>query len=222
MGCESNQFCKELEPALRKELCAQCHRQLLGAGSLENHINWQKHAVILLDGLIFGKGYGDSALAHWPHICLSRSLIITPGYLVGFSGTIQATLNEMEAASYLHCETACCIAQFDQDFLQSLAQELPALSATAAQSTFKWAVAMSEFTSLALAPSINEKVAAFMAFLEHYRIYCSETQIAKLLGCSRTSVSRSFIAIEQANNALYAAYFANKNRRIELIGPEQP
>ena len=219
MGCESNRFCGAVSANIRKVLCAKCSRKLLSAGSIENYLDTHRHALILLDGFITGTGYGDTDLKDWPNVHLSRTIVITPGYLAGFRGVVDREDDVMFASSFVRCETDCCIAYFDQAFLEELASQHKEIMHIAAENAFEMAIATSEFLSLALAPTMNKRIETLLAFLARYNLYCSETKIANMLNCSRTSVSRAFTAIEKQNHALYDAYIANKNRIVMLQNP---
>lgn len=219
-SCSDNAFCSSLPPSTRKKLCGNCQRHLIKKGSLCFYEEFNKEMHIILDGAICGSfresDVGEQADAGQALPIFALNL---PGRILGLdAAAFGRTWSSEQPQSYcvMTYLTDCIMATFSHNaFLELLESDRHFARSTLQSSVLHSGDAM-QLSAILRAESIQKQVLLLMKKLIENKVYLSRGDVAMLLGCNRTSISKAFSYAACETPSLYAQYLSNKNRRIEL------
>lgn len=215
-NCSENLFCASLPQETRAKLCEHCHRTLMKAGSVQLYSSFTRNVTIILDGIIC-----CSTTVNEDDIEASATPPLFALCLPGRPLSLDTTFfgqRQMDALSYMYnsmtCLTDCFIASFSPKVFRHLFNTDEVFRQTLMQAALMMMGDFNQFSALMRADSMYTKVNLLMKKLLECNIYLSQTDIAKLLSCNRTSVSRAFERTKTERPDFFAAYSANKHRPV--------
>lgn len=218
LDCSANAFCASLPADVRAKLCEGCRRRLSKAGSLRLYDNFNRDVSIILDGVMSGSSFTGERDLDSVSVLPLFSLCL-PGRPLSLDVTFfgEQTVDAMPYSyNDMTCLTDCCIATIDHELVRRLFEE---------DAEFRWCLAQAmmnlmgdglQFCAIMRAGSVYAQVNLLMQKLMEFNLYLSRHDVATVLACNRTSVSRAFARAERERPDFFSRYTANKNRPITL------
>lgn len=218
-NCSENAFCSSLPPATRKKLCEGCHRSLIKAGSIQLYRDFERHAMLILDGALMSSIHvGEDVLDYSEDV---------PTFYLGVPGRMLATnvtFRRREKMYYgnngMEYLTDCCIASFEHETIRELFFSSKDFAQCMALSMIRIMEDTCEMSAILRAQSVYLSVHHFMRYLAQFDLYLTQQQIADVLNCDRASVSKAVARLRKRSPALAQRYAHNKLRRIGALDPE--
>lgn len=218
-NCEENAFCASLGEEVRAQLCAQCHRRLVKAGSIQMYEDFERRASLVIDGIVFISGHvGEDVLGYSDEV--PTCYLGVPGRVLSTNvafresgGTEEYGYNSME---YL---TDCCVACFDHQVVRRLFGESVEFAHAMMLSALRIMEDGCMMTSIMRAHSVYLSVSYLVLYLTQQRAYLTQQQLATLLNHDRTSVAKALARMKRERPQTWEAYCANKGRPVAIANP---
>ncbi|MDO4289954.1 MAG: Crp/Fnr family transcriptional regulator [Eggerthellaceae bacterium] len=215
--CSENAFCASLPEDARAKLCQGCSRQLLKAGSFRLYESFNREVSVIIDGVICGsQGFEESAdgnVAADPQFALNfpgRPLSLDVTF---FGRDLMAGMSQ--AYDNMVCLTDCYVATFSHDVFRELFESDARFARCVMQMTLLSAGDAICLSALLRGESVYQKVLLLMRRLLEFDLHLTRHDVANVLACNRTSVSRAFARVERERPELFARYMANKGRSVK-------
>lgn len=214
MNCQDNDFCRSLQPETRALLCKGCEKRFEKAGSFQQWDSSRTLAMLILDGAICTSTKFDHA--DIDHSIDTPSLAIClPGYVITNFGFHGLTRTEYDYQNLRHI-TDTWVARFDSrtarelyatnlDFVRAYTKSLLVEMETSTKTT---AFIRANYTYYG--------VYHFMKMFEAHGLFVSQQELADIMNCNRSSISKAMKRIREEDPALWQAYFANKGRAVRM------
>ena len=119
MNCpySDNQFCSNMPPAVKDQMCANCRIRQINKGQLLNVNYWDGSFVVLVKGLLIA-GYDE------PDGGMFVTGFASDGAIVGNSKAFKNLKTDLQGR-LINCITKCTTAVFDEDFVYDLCSAVP-------------------------------------------------------------------------------------------------
>lgn len=218
MFCSDNDFCRTLSAEVRTMLCEGCRRRLLRAGSLEVFDQVVDKTFIVLDGVCVSSMHdtdvnpGEAAIPLYSFCMPGR--VLSQDILLDVKGKPAMPYISMGSL------TDCCIATLEHRFVLDLYRNHPAFSRSVNESAVRIMYDVSTYAGIMRAEGAYTKTVLMMRHLLEHGQYLQNHHLADVLACNRTTISRAVTRARQELPDLWAAYNANKHRRIKILQPE--
>ncbi len=220
-SCSDNTFCASLPPSTRRKLCGQCQRHLIKKGSLRFYEEFNKEMHIILDGAICGS-FRETDAADTSQ-ALPIFALNLPGRILGLDATAFGrtwSIEQPQSYCVMTYLTDCVMATFSHEAFLKLLETDKHFALSTLQSSVLHSGDAIQLSAILRAESIQKKVLLLMRTLIKSNVYLSRGDIAMLLGCNRTSISKAFAYVASEAPTIYDQYLLNKNRRIGLTNLE--
>lgn len=218
MDCSQNAFCSSLSASTRKILCAHCYRKLAASGSIQHYNDFERHATLILDGLVSFTVESDEDTLIDSHFVPTFYLGV-PGRMLATNITFFSKVHEEPHPNVTEFLTDCCVATFEHEFIRTLFNEDRDFSFTLAKTLVETIEDACTTSAILRTNNVYVSVYRLVKYLSGFRIYLTQQQIAKIINRDRASVSRAAARIKEAHGGVWGAYYGNKGRAIERGNP---
>jgi CRP-like cAMP-binding protein len=141
-----------------------------------------------------------------------------PGSIFYYPGVVAPEfLREFESNSVV-CLTDVWLAGFSSNLIQELFYSDRAFARAYLLQLAAASTLSSQIAAICRSRFVDWSVGYLVRILLRPRIYLNQTRMAELLNFNRASVSRAMALLARQEPQLYAAYAANKGRRIGPVG----